>query len=344
MQRESPPPRLREVAPAVGIFRGAGVAARQGAVQASRGSVPVGGRIRRRAGRDARGPGSRARPPALAGSAKARAGPGQDHGRHGLGRPPPARWRGGWSGSWSGGPSARSSAHGLDGPRRFRSGGDGGALARSRAAPQGRRGRACRGGRPVRFARRTSRAAEPVGQLAVHRRPREPGRRAVRSPGAGASRTRGSNRRASWSPPANLPRPSSFSTNFTPRSRPTPTPPTCWRRSISISAGGRRGWARRRPPFDRIPSSRPTATSSVASFAHSPAIAATSGRRPFCAAWAPRRSRSSRRRPGGMRIRAFASERRSSWTEAAAGRAGAAADAKPARACSNGNSQSFGTV
>ena len=56
MQRESPPPLLRERrAPTAGYSAGAGGAARQGAVEAPRGSLPVGGRAGRGAGGDARG-------------------------------------------------------------------------------------------------------------------------------------------------------------------------------------------------------------------------------------------------------------------------------------------------
>ena len=95
MQRESPPPRLREVAPAAGYsealesllgkalsklpedrFQSAGeFAAALAATPEAQGAAPV-------------PPPSPARP-------QARAGPGQDHGRHGVGRPPPARRRGG---------------------------------------------------------------------------------------------------------------------------------------------------------------------------------------------------------------------------------------------------------
>ena len=53
MQRETPPPKLRSVARRRALLGGAGGAARQGDVQAARGSLPVGGRAGRGAGGDA---------------------------------------------------------------------------------------------------------------------------------------------------------------------------------------------------------------------------------------------------------------------------------------------------
>ena len=63
MHRESPPPLLREVAPAAGYSAVLEAVLGQGAVQAPRGSVPVGRRFRRRAGGHARTPRARRVPP-----------------------------------------------------------------------------------------------------------------------------------------------------------------------------------------------------------------------------------------------------------------------------------------
>ncbi len=88
MHRESPPPLLREAAPAAGYSAGAGGGDRQGALQVSRGSFSVGRRLRGRAGGDARRAGERA---AARQAGSRPAGARQDHGRHRVGRPAAAR-------------------------------------------------------------------------------------------------------------------------------------------------------------------------------------------------------------------------------------------------------------
>ena len=133
MHRESPPPLLREAAPEAGYSAALEAADRQGAGQAPRGPVPVGGRVRGGAGGDARRAG-RAR------GAAAQAGPRpagirQDDGRHRLGRPATA---GGRRARRSAARRARPAAHGVDDSGRARARGHGGALHRAGTRTQGR--------------------------------------------------------------------------------------------------------------------------------------------------------------------------------------------------------------
>ena len=144
MHRDSPPPLLRAVAPAAGYseelesllgkalsklpedrYQSAGelAAALAATPEAQGGARPAPRRRRHRPARVAvRAPAARVPAKTTVDTVSA-----------------VRRRLGAEAGRRAGGPGARPPAHGLDGSRRFRSGGDGGALPRSRAAAQGRR-------------------------------------------------------------------------------------------------------------------------------------------------------------------------------------------------------------